>query len=270
MVGVASADRDVVEVTGLAQASLCTACGVFALQAALHWTRAVCSAPGPRAQQHETLSGVATGTCALFYQGMAFGMSQRSCTVGDAGKQAMFDFHYLGRSLGGALVLINAATLARERRAPAVAVAASWAAETAALYMGALAGKHRTSLLLSACLLLLPLAASLLGIMGGRLRRSPLEGAFRFVSAWCTSCAVCYVLVFYLAEVACLLNTETEIVAYTLLDWSFVGASSLVISCAGPELQAVLLPAQEEELSLYPGPHNHGFFPNPDYYDDNL
>jgi len=152
-----------------------------------------------------------------------------------------------------------------------VALAAAWLTETGALYLGNLvSGSRRLCFLGAAFALLAPVATTLLGSMGGRLRLSKLQTVYRFLSTWCVICSMCYVLTFICCEVTGLLNTETEMLAYALLDYCTVGVSSLVISCAGPDVQAGLLPAQEAELSLYPGPHNHGFYPNPDYYDDNL
>lgn len=54
----------------LVEAWLWWAFVAFGLQAALHWCRAFCgtAAGEPRAQQHEVLSGAATGMCAVLYQ----------------------------------------------------------------------------------------------------------------------------------------------------------------------------------------------------------
>lgn len=276
--------------TQLAQASLLVACAAFALQSALHWMRAACAAINARAQQHELLSGAATSACALMYQGMACGISggayylaagsaELSSAEGGGADGApdsrqpriFFAFHYLARSLAGSVVLLNVAALARERRPPAVALAAVWCLQTGALYLGTLVqGAQRTGFLVAACWLVLPFALILLAVMGGRLRFSELQTVYRFLAMWCIVCSAGYSLVFFCSEMFCLFNSETELVAYMLLDYCVVGVSSLVISCAGSELQVGLLPAQEAELSLYPGPHNHGFYPNPDYYDDNL
>lgn len=264
----------------LVEAWLWWAFVAFGLQAALHWCRAFCgtAAGEPRAQQHEVLSGAATGMCAVLYQAMAFGCSRRTyagCGNGDdgnaAGVRVMYDLHFGGRALAGAIVLVNLAALARERRTVAVALAALWCSETVALYLGGLVpARRRGAILLTACSLLVPLAGMTLSVMGGRLRRSPLEAVFRFLAMWCTTCAACYALVFYLGEVVCLLTVETQLVAYVLLDGALISVSSCVVSSAGPDLRVPLLPAQEAELSLYPGPHHHGFYPNPEFYDDNL
>merc|ERR1719454_2513949 len=99
---------------------------------------------------------------------------------------------------------------------------------------------------------------------------SQLQTTYRFLSAWCIICCSAYHIVYILCEVAYILDTETEILVYMLLDVCTIGISSVIISCAGSDLEAGLLPAQEAELSLYPGPHNYGFYPNPDFYNDNL
>ena len=43
-----------------------------------------------------------------------------------------------------------------------------------------------------------------------------------------------------------------------LLENGVLGSKQMVFACL------------EAELSLYPGPHNYGFYPNPDFYNDNL
>lgn len=122
----------------------------------------------------------------------------------------------------------------------------------------------------SAAAFLAPITGILLGSMGDRLRHSKLQTVYRFLATWIIVCGCCYPAVFLACQVTNLLDTETEILIYGLLDYCTVGVSCLVISGAGLELEVGLLPAQEAELSLYPGPHNHGFYPNPDYYEDNL
>ena len=77
-------------------------------------------------------------------------------------------------------------------------------------------------------------------------------------------------LAFAACELGNVVNTETEVILYALLDLCAVSISCAVISANGRNLEEGLLPAQEDELSLYPGPHKHGFFPNPDYYEDNV
>lgn len=262
--------------TGAVWATLHLASAGFAVQSAWHWLRAACGAPNARAQQHEALCGAATSTGALVYQGMACGLTGGVYAAGPArqgegGRRVYFGLQYAGRAAAGALVLINLAALARERRPPSVALAIVWLLDVAALYLGTLVqGGQRLGFLASAAWLLLPLAGMLFSVMGGRLRSSPLHTTYRFLATWCVVCGGCYALVFLLSEVACMLNVETELVAYALLDGCVVSVSSFVVSRAGSDLQVGLLPAQEAELSLYPGPHNHGFYPNPDYYDDNL
>merc|ERR1712187_294937 len=155
-----------------------------------------------------------------------------------------------------------------------VATGAIWSAFMSTLLFGHLAkpiNGCRLWLLIAAICLLVPLASTLLGSMGSRLRYSHLQVLYRFLASWFLLCGACYCLAFYCCAIAGLFGTETEILAYALLDYCLIGVSCLVISCAGgPELEAVMLPAQEDELSVYPGPHTHGFFPNPHYYDDNL
>lgn len=60
------------------------------------------------------------------------------------------------RALAGAIVLVNLAALARERRTVAVALAALWCSETVALYLGGLVPARRRG----AILLTAPLGAS--------------------------------------------------------------------------------------------------------------
>lgn len=129
---------------------------------------------------------------------------------------------------------------------------------------------QRASFLIAACGLVIPLAATLLATMGTRLRMSQLQSTFRFLAVWFTICCTGYCAVFLFSAILEFLSVETEILACALIDMGLIVISSLVITCAGPDVEVGLLPAQEAELSLYPGPHRHGFFPNLDYYDDNL
>mmetsp|Transcript_178844 Transcript_178844/g.573150 ORF Transcript_178844/g.573150 Transcript_178844/m.573150 type:complete len:280 (-) Transcript_178844:291-1130(-) len=262
------------ELTGTSHVVLWGACVLFAGQSALHWFMAACRTSSARAQQHELLSGAATGLCALSYQAMASGVSRMvyEVTAFDGQHQRIcFSLLYAERAVAGALVFVNIAALARERRPPMAALVAVWFAETAALFFGNLVeGWSRFRFLIAAGVLLVPQAGMLLAAMGRRLHLSQLHAVYRFLSTWCSFCSACYCLVYFFSEVVVLFNTETEIIAYALLDGCAIGISSLVVTCAGPEVQVGLLPAQEAELSLYPGPHRHGFYPNPDYYDDNL
>lgn len=260
--------------TGTAEATLWAAAGVFGLQAILHWCRATCVASNARVKQHELLSGAAQGVAALLYLAMACGLSLSSYADGvrgPANQRPFFQLLYAERAIAGSVVLVNLAALARERRPSSVALAAAWTTETAALYLGTFAeGNRRLYLLGAAMALLLPPCATLFAAMGGRLARTPLQTVYRFLATWWGFCSACFCLHFTFCEVFALFDTETEMIGYALLDYCLVGVSSLVVSCAGPDLSAGLLPAQEAELSLYPGPHSHGFYPNPDYYDDNL
>eukprot|EP00928_Gymnodinium_smaydae_P089878 TRINITY_DN73769_c0_g1_i1.p1 TRINITY_DN73769_c0_g1~~TRINITY_DN73769_c0_g1_i1.p1 ORF type:complete len:302 (-),score=59.75 TRINITY_DN73769_c0_g1_i1:228-1055(-) len=252
------------------------ACYLFALQACVHWSKAGCvAAHGSRGQMHDQVSGAATGVCALLFLAATSGISCGSYTIGDGAGATQRTIYWLlpvERSVAMVLVLMNLGALARERRPPLVALTAAWLTQTGALALGHLVspGNQRLWFLLAAVLLLFPLASMLVGSMGSRLRHSQLQVFYRFLASWCVLCAACYCLAFYCCAVAGIFSTETELLVYSLLDYSAIGVSSLVVSCAGSDIDLALLPAQEAELSLYPGPHSHGFYPNPHFYDDNL
>jgi bacteriorhodopsin len=203
--------------------------------------------------------------------GMASGVSQASYGADGPLARLFYQLLYLERVLCVGLVFLNLAALARERRPSLVALVALWSASSGALYMGnTVLGVRRVAFLVASFLCMMPLATTLVCAMGERLRMSQLQTAYRFLSAWCVVCCTCYDLIYFLCEVVYILNTETEILLYMLLDLCIIAVPSLGISCAGSELESGLLPAQEAELSLYPGPHNYGFYPNPDFYNDNL
>ncbi|CAE7771430.1 unnamed protein product [Symbiodinium sp. CCMP2456] len=167
--------------------------------------------------------------------------------------------------------LLNISTLARERKSSAAALMAAWVTQVLALYLGQLAkAQQRWIFLLAALVALVPMAITMCAAMGGRLHDSSLMTAYRFLVTWVCICGVGFCWLFLFCQVFRFLEVHTEVVLGALLDYCLLGVSSLVISCAGPDVQAPLLPGQEEELSLYPGPHTHGFFPNLDFYDDNL
>lgn len=263
--------------TKTAQVCLWGACILFYTQAAMHWSRATCVAESARAQQLELLAGAATTISALLYQGMACGLSVAHLAANPdphsaaADQRIFFAFWYLERVTAGSLVLVNIVTLARERHPPVVALASLFAAGTAALYFGCLVEGHlRLGFLAAAASLLMPQGMTLTALMGSRLHLSELQTVYRFLSTWCMCCSTCYCLLFSLCDVGSIFDIETEVLAYALLDYCTIGVSSLVISWVSADIPVGLLPAQEAELSLYPGPHHHGFYPNPDYYDDNL
>lgn len=256
-------------ITSTAQVALWVGCFVFALQASIHWCRTGCVAS--RARQHELLSTSTAACAALFYFGMANGISEASYATAGQRSRLYYSFLYLERGLCVGLLFLNTSTLARERRPTMVALGVLWLLSTAALYMGnAVVGTRRLGFLVASILCLLPVATVLVCAMGERVKMSQLQTIYRFLSAWCILCCSGYVIVYTLCEVAYILDTETEILVYMLLDFCTTGISSVIISCAGSDLEAGLLPAQEAELSLYPGPHNYGFYPNPDFYNDNL
>lgn len=274
--GSASA-QDYEPLSSTAQASLLCACGAFALQAALHWIRASSISANARSQQHEQLSGAATSCCAMIYLTMACQVLQGLYTAANSDSHQLriyFGLGFAARGIVGGILLVNVCALARERRPPMVAMVGVWTTMISALFFGYLAkpgGGRRSALLAAAVALHLPLISTLVCSMGSRLRESQLQVVYRFLASWLILCGMCYCIIFYCCPVAGLLSTETEILVYTLLDYCLVGVSCLVVTCAsGQDLEAPLLPAQEAELSLYPGPHNHGFFPNLHYYDDNL
>eukprot|EP00747_Dinoflagellata_sp_TGD_P186942 gnl/TRDRNA2_/TRDRNA2_44339_c0_seq1.p1 gnl/TRDRNA2_/TRDRNA2_44339_c0~~gnl/TRDRNA2_/TRDRNA2_44339_c0_seq1.p1 ORF type:complete len:275 (-),score=17.28 gnl/TRDRNA2_/TRDRNA2_44339_c0_seq1:126-950(-) len=257
--------------TGTAQAAQWVACVVFLLQMLLHWSRAWCVVANTRAQHHELLSGASTGVCGLLYLAIADGLSEDLYTVGSRQYRIFYHLLYVERAVAVGLLLLNISVLARERRPPAVALVVVWLASTSALYLGnAVGGVRRLAFVVVAVIFLLPVAAGLLGSMGERVRLSQLQSVYRFLATWAVVCSACYPLVYFGAGVVGLLDTETELLVYALLDYCTVGVSALIVSSAGPDVDAPLLPAQEAELSLYPGPHQHGFYPNPNYYDDNL
>lgn len=257
--------------SGTAQLALWCSCGALALQTVVHWLRAWFIVWGGRAEQHELLCGASTGSLALLYLAVACGLSQDLYAVGAGYFRIFFHLQYAGRALSVGLLLLNLSALAREKRPPAVALVFAWVASVGALYLGNFVnGAQRLAFLGAASLFLLPVASTLLGTMGERLRLSKLHTVYRFLATWCVVCSACYPIVFFVCEVGVLLDTETELLLYGLLDYCTIGVSSLIVSGAGSEVEVGLLPAQEAELSLYPGPHNHGFYPNPDYYDDNL
>jgi len=265
--------------TGAVNTAFSLACAAFLLQACLHTVRAWTLGPLRRAQQHEQLSAAANGTCALVYYAMYCGVFEGLYTSGgDAAangrhtSRIIFWISFVGRADAISLVLVNLSALARERRPPVFAVGAVWVTQTASLCLGHLvdADKGRLGFLVIAVALLLPLSSALIGSMGARLRLSHLQVVHRFLASWCVLCSACYCLAFFCCAYADLFSTETEMMVYTLLDYCTVGVSCIVVSCAGPEIETALLPAQEEELSLYPGPHTHGFYPNVSYYEDHL
>eukprot|EP00439_Symbiodinium_sp_Y106_P062533 s2602_g9.t1 len=249
------------------------ATGLMAAQATIHWGRANCTAQSSRAAEHELLSGATTGLAALLYLAMACGISEAyEAFEADGSTQRLF-FHiaYLGRAFLPCLLLLNISTLARERRSSAAALMAAWVMQVLALYLGQLAkAQQRWIFLLAAVVALVPMAITMCAAMGGRLHESSLMTAYRFLVTWVCICGAGFCWLFLFCQVFRFLEVHTEVVLGALLDYCLLGVSSLVISCAGPDVQAPLLPGQEEELSLYPGPHTHGFFPNLDFYDDNL
>lgn len=254
-----------------AQTALWVASATFAMQAMLHQCRGSCVTTNTRGQQHEQLAVAATGSSAVLYLGMASGCSKELYVANNSRYRIYFQLLYLVRGFGLGLVFLNLATLARERRPPAVALGTMWLTSTVALYLGNfVAGGRRLALLFASIACLLPVATTLVCSMGERVHMSQLQLVHKFLATWCLVCCACYALTYFLCEVAFLLDTETEIMIYVLLDLCAIGVSSLVICCAGRDLEAGLLPAQEAELSLYPGPHNYGFYPNPDFYNDNL
>lgn len=274
-----SDDVSTESLTKNAQVGLWVTCAIFSAQAVFHWIRATCVAENARARQHELLAGSAAGSSALLYQGMACGLSLAKVAAdaagadssAAAGTRVFFAFWYLERAASGSLVIVNIVALARERHPPALSVVSLFALETLALYFGCLAeGRQRLGFFFTAVVLLIPQGITLTALMGSRLRLSELQTTYRFLSTWFLCCSACYCLLFLLCDVGAVLDGETEVLAYALLDYCAIGVSSLVVSWASSDLQVGLLPAQEAELSLYPGPHHHGFFPNPDYYDDNL
>lgn len=259
--------------TSVSHGTLVAACALFAVQSAIHWLRSLCSAQTSRAVQHEQVAGAATAAAAVLYQGMACGFSARlqEESASPGGHRVFFEFWYIVRALGGGLALLNIATLARDRHPPTTAVICVWLVQTGALFLGSDAtGSTRVSFLLSAVALLVPLGGSLLSSMGDRLRQSPLESVYRFLATWFSCCSGGFCLVFFLCEQVDMFDSETEIIAYALLDYCTIGVTSVVLSWVSHDIPVGLLPAQEEELAMYPGPHSHGFYPNPDYYDDNL
>lgn len=257
----------------VAQVALLVTCGVFSLQSAGHWLRGFCAAPSERAAQHELLSGAATAVCALLYLAMYCNVSQTLVLVGGGQFRPFFHLLYVERMLAPNICLVNLAALARERRPPMLALGAVWSCgPCGALYLGSFVppGAKRLAFLGAAVLCLVPLAATLLVTMGWRLQRSPLMQVYRFLASWTVFCGASYCIVFLFCAVSNLLDTETEVLVYALLDYSTVGVFSFAIGCSLQDVQIGLLPAQEAELSLYPGPHTHGFFPNPSFYDDNI
>merc|ERR1712224_1101103 len=179
---------------------------------------------------------------------------------------------FLGRVISVDLALLNVAVFARERRPQTVGVMVTWALVTAALYLGCLVdpGTRQFSFFSFALVSFLPVTVALLCSMGTRVYGSSLQTPYRFLATWGVVCGACFFLAFLAAQVFVVVNSETEIMLNSLLDYCVVGVSGLVVSCNDPGTEFGLLPAQEAELSLYPGPHSHGFYPNPDYYDDNL
>ncbi|CAE7215015.1 unnamed protein product [Symbiodinium natans] len=243
------------------------------IQAVLHWGRANCAAQSSRAAQHELLSGATTGLAALLYLAMACGISQDYEKGSGVGSTQRLFFHlaYVGRAFVPCFLLLNISTLARERRSPAAALLGAWITQVLALYLGQLVqAQKRWIFLLAAVAALLPMGITMCASMGGRLHQSPLMTAYHFLVTWVCLCGAGFCWLFLCCQVFHFLDVQTEVVLGAILDYCLLGVSSIAISCAGPDIQAPLLPSQEEELSLYPGPHSHGFFPNLDFYDDNL
>lgn len=266
---------DVQQLTNIAQLALWAAAGLFGSQAVLHWLRAACrkSQPGARSEGHELLSCAATAASALLYLGMANGISLTSCLLGDGvPPRPIFAFHPALRALAVGLHLLSVAVLARERRPPSVALGVFWLSSTLALYLGNFAQNPgpRLSFCAVSLALVVPMATTLLGSMGGRLRQSELLATYRFLATWLVVCCGCYPLLFVSCEITGFLDTETEMLLNVVLDVCTVSVTALVIGSVDADTHKGLLPAQEAELSLYPGPHNYGFYPNPHFYDDNL
>jgi len=254
-----------------AQAALWAGCGLFFVQAMLHVCRVSCVSANGRGRQHELLAVAATMSASLCYYAMACGVSQASYAALAGRSRIFFHLQYFERGFCVSLVFLNTSALARERRPTLVAVVSLWLAAVAALYMGnTVSGLRREGFLVISFAMLLPVAVTTVCAMGERLRMSQLQTAYRFLATWCIVCCASYGIVYFVCEVVYVLDTTAEILLYMLVDFCVIGISSLVISCAGADLEAGLLPAQEAELSMYPGPHDYGFYPNPDFYNDNL
>lgn len=255
--------------TSAATSSLWVGCILFSAQASLHGFRAIYVSA--RGRQHELLAVAATAVSALCYYAMACGITQGAyAAVGGRGR-AYFHLAYLERGLSVGLVFLNTSSMARERRSSLVAVVTMWLATVGALYMGNVVfGTSRTGFLVAALACLVPVGCTTVCAMGDRVKNSQLQTAYRFLSTWVMVCCGSYNLVYFVCQVVYILDTETEMLLYMLLDYCTIGISSLIVCCAGTDLEIGLLPAQEAELSLYPGPHHYGFYPNPDFYNDNL
>jgi len=255
-----------------AQTTIWLAFLAFGLQTLFHWCRASCTGQS-RSEQHEMIASSATGSFALVYLAMANGLSKSLYAAsGPRPCRVFFPVDFLGRLVCVDLALLNVAVLARERRPQTVGVVVTWSLVTSALYCGCLVdpGPPRFSFFAFALVAFVPVMAALLCSMGSRTRGSSLQTPYRFLATWGVVCGTCFFLAFLAAQIFGIVNSETEIMLLSLLDYCIVGVSGLVVSCNDPGTEMGLLPAQEAELSLYPGPHSHGFYPNPDYYDDNL
>jgi len=246
-------------------------CVLFCAQASFHCCRASCVSGSARGRQHELLAVASTAIASLCYLAMASGISQDAYIAVGGRARVFFHMLYLERGICVSLVFVNMYALARERRPSSVAVVSLWLAAVGALYMGnAVFGLRRTVFMVASLASLVPVGGTTICAMGDRVRMSQLQTTYRFLAAWCMVCCASYNMIYFVCEVVFILDTNTEILLYMLLDFCIIGVSSLTISFAGADMDVGLLPAQEAELSLYHGPHNYGFYPNPDFYNDNL
>ncbi|CAJ1418937.1 unnamed protein product [Effrenium voratum] len=147
--------------------------GAFAAQAGVHWAFGSCP---QRGAPHQQLGGAAALIAAVAYLGMACGIFQgRAASSASSESRPFFHLQYLERALGPSILLLNLATLARERRSSSGALVAAWCTQVLALYLGQLAQVgQRWLFLLASIASLACVGISLCAAMGGRLHQSPL------------------------------------------------------------------------------------------------
>lgn len=212
------------------------------------------------------IASSATGFSALFYLAMGQGFSKIQYTGADGVQRVGFDLRYVERFVGVALVIFNVGVLARDRRTAIAGSCGLWALSVAALYIASKTdGGMRTPFFGFSFGAFVPMICIIACFMGRLTLGSNLQTPYRFLATWILVCCFFYFGIFAFAELTALVDSETEIILYALMDVCTVSVTSWVISFCAHHVPEKLLPMEEKHMSQYPGPAGHGFHPNYKY-----
>ncbi|CEM31107.1 unnamed protein product [Vitrella brassicaformis CCMP3155] len=249
--------------------TLWTTFGVLSALGLFMWVRAI-TATQKRAINSDNICMAVLLTGAFTYLGMSFGVGKElyADKTGDHYRVTL-QLRYIGRLVGGALLGYAVSHLARATRYMQLVLMVLWGIIVTSLRYGLLVEwDGRWSFWGFALAVYVVYTYLLTFEIAQNVVDAEVQWTYNFLSTSTSVLIGFYFLFYVLGEIMQVVDVEVEIIVHCVMDFLLLGCLPTAITFLENSVDEGLLPSQEQEMNLYPGPHKVGFHPNPEYYEN--